>query len=64
MSDSRMIVRGEASGTPAGDFMGVPQGGKSSKLMSIDITPSKSGKIDLAPTCREGCDRRRSGSYS
>ena len=34
-SGNRVIVRGEASGTPAGDFMGVPHGGKSFKLMSL-----------------------------
>ena len=45
LSDNRIIVRGEASGTPAGDFMGVPQGGKSFKLMSIDIHTVESGKI-------------------
>ena len=45
VSDSRVIVRGEASGTPAGEFMGVPQGGKSFKLMSIDIHTIESGKI-------------------
>src|SRR5262245_55246313 len=36
-SGNHVIVRGEASGTPAGDFMGVPHGGKSFKLMSIDV---------------------------
>jgi predicted ester cyclase len=45
VSDNRIIVRGEASGTPAGDFMGVPQGGKSFNLMSIDIHTVESGKI-------------------
>ena len=44
-SDNRIIVRGEASGTPLGDFMGVTQGGKSFKLMSIDIHTVESGKI-------------------
>jgi predicted ester cyclase len=30
-------VRSEASGTPAGDFMGVPHGGKRFSVMTIDI---------------------------
>src|SRR6266702_1752747 len=37
VSGSRVTVRGEATGTPAGEFMGVPPGGKSFKLMSIDV---------------------------
>ena len=41
----RVIVRGEAIGTPAGDFMGVPFGGKSFKLMSIDVHTIADGKL-------------------
>jgi steroid delta-isomerase-like uncharacterized protein len=41
----RVIVRGEAIGTPAGDFMGVPYGGKSFKLMSIDVHTIADGKL-------------------
>jgi predicted ester cyclase len=44
-SDNRVIVRGEASGHPAGDFMGVPHGGKSFKLMSIDVHTIEGGKL-------------------
>ena len=44
-SGNRVIVRGEASGTPAGDFMGVPHGGKSFKLMSIDVHTIADGKL-------------------
>ncbi len=44
-SGNRVIVRGEASGTPAGDFMGVPYGGKSFKLMSIDVHTLENGKL-------------------
>ncbi|KEY57602.1 ester cyclase [Serratia sp. DD3] len=43
---NRIIVRGEASGTPATEFMGVPYGGKSFKIMSIDIHTVKNGKIE------------------
>ena len=45
VSDNRVTVRGEATGTPAGDFMGVPHGGKSFKLMSIDVHTIEAGKL-------------------
>lgn len=41
----RVIVRGEATGTPAGPFFGVPHGGKSFRIMSIDIHTVKDGKL-------------------
>ena len=41
---NRIIVRSEASGTPAGPFFGVPVGGKSFKIMTIDIHTIKDGK--------------------
>ena len=44
----RVIVRGEATGTPAGPFFGVPHGGKSFKIMSIDIHTVKDGKLVTA----------------
>jgi predicted ester cyclase len=45
VSDNRVIVRGEASGHPAGDFLGVPHSGKSFKLMSIDVHTIEGGKL-------------------
>jgi predicted ester cyclase len=45
ISGDRVIVRGEASGTPAGTFMGVPGGGKSFRIMSIDVHTIRGGKI-------------------
>ena len=45
VSSNRVTVRGEATGTPAGDFMGVPHGGKSFKLMSIDVHTIEAGKL-------------------
>lgn len=45
VSGNRVIVRGEGSGTPAVDFMGVPHSGKSFKLMSIDIHHIENGKL-------------------
>ena len=41
----RVIVRGEVSGTPAGDLFGVPHTGKSFRIMAIDIQTIKDGKI-------------------
>jgi predicted ester cyclase len=40
----RMIVRGEATGTPSTDFFGVPHTGKSFRIMSIDIWTITCGK--------------------
>jgi predicted ester cyclase len=44
VSGDRMIVRGEATGTPAMDFFGVPHTGKSFRIMSIDIWTVTDGK--------------------
>jgi predicted ester cyclase len=56
----RVVVRSEASATPAGDFLGVTYGGKSFKLMSIDVhtieavntTSAAETEISLAPPRR------------
>ncbi|MBN3561075.1 ester cyclase [Aliamphritea spongicola] len=40
-----VIVRGEATGTPAGDFFGVPHSGNSFKIMSIDMHTVEDGKV-------------------
>ena len=45
VSGDRAIVRGEASGTPVGPLMGVPPGGKSFRIMSIDVHTIKDGKL-------------------
>lgn len=45
VAGNRVIVRGEASGTPAGPFMGVAHGGKSFKVMSIDIHTIEGGQM-------------------
>ena len=45
VSGNRVTVRGEASGTPAGNFMGAATNGKSFKLMSIDVHTLDGGKI-------------------
>jgi ketosteroid isomerase-like protein len=48
VSGDRAIVRGEASGTPAGPFMGVPHGGRSFRIMSIDVHTVRDGRIARA----------------
>lgn len=45
VAGDNIIVRGEGSGTPNIDFLGVPNSGKSFKVMSIDIHTIKGDKI-------------------
>jgi predicted ester cyclase len=45
VAGDRVIVRGEATGTPAGELMGSPTNGKSFKLMSLDVHTLVGGKI-------------------
>jgi predicted ester cyclase len=45
ISGNHVIVRGEATGTPAGEMMGTPTNGKSFKLMSLDLHTIEDGKI-------------------
>ena len=45
VSGDRVIVRGEVSGTPAGDLFGVAHTGKSFRIMAIDIQTVRDGKI-------------------
>jgi predicted ester cyclase len=44
----RIIVRSEASGTPASDFMGVPHSGKRFAIMTIDIHTVRDGNLVAA----------------
>ena len=46
VADGYIVVRGEGSGTPTKGFLGVPHGGKSFKVMSIDIHKVSAGKIE------------------
>jgi predicted ester cyclase len=48
VAGDRIIVRSEATGTPAGPFFGVPHGGKSFRIMAIDIHTVKDGKLVTA----------------
>ncbi len=41
----RIVVRSEARGTPAADFMGTPHSGKSFAVMTIDVHTVASGKL-------------------
>ena len=45
---NRIIVRSEASGTPAADFMGVPHAGKRFSVITIDIHTVEGGKLVTA----------------
>ena len=45
VAGDRVIVRGEVTGTPAGELFGVPHTGRSFKIMAIDIQTIKDGKI-------------------
>ena len=45
VAGDRVIVRGEITGTPAGDLFGVPHTGKSFRIMAVDIQTIKGGKI-------------------
>jgi predicted ester cyclase len=45
VSGNQVTVRGEATGTPAGEFMGAPHSGKSFHVMSIDVHTLEGGKM-------------------
>lgn len=46
--DNQIVVRGEATGTPASEFWGAKPTGKSFKTMAIDIFTVKGGKLASA----------------
>jgi len=45
VAGDRVIVRGEVSGTPAGELFGAPHTGKSFRIMTIDIRTMRDGKL-------------------
>jgi predicted ester cyclase len=45
VSGNEVTVRGEATGTPSGEFFGAPHTGKSFKVMSIDVHTLRDGKM-------------------
>lgn len=46
--DDRIIVRGEATGTPVADFFGAAPTGKSFRTMAIDLFTVRDGKLAKA----------------
>jgi len=57
VSGNRVIVRGEVSGTPSGELFGVPHGGRSFRIMAIDIQTSATGKWSRPIIWRTGSAR-------
>jgi len=45
VAGNRVIVRGEVSGTPSGELFGVPQTGRSFRIIALDIQTIKDGRI-------------------
>jgi ketosteroid isomerase-like protein len=45
VAGDRVIVRGEVTGTPAGELFGAPHTGKSFRIMAVDIQTIRDGKI-------------------
>ena len=45
VSGTRVVVRGEVTGTPSGDFFGVAYTRKSFKILAIDIQTIQDGRI-------------------
>ena len=47
-TEDRIVVLGEASGTPTGNFFGVEPTGRSFRTISLDIFTVKNGKLSSA----------------
>src|SRR4029077_11976958 len=45
VAGNQVTIRGEATATPAGEFMGAAHTGKSFKVMSIDVHALEGGKM-------------------
>jgi predicted ester cyclase len=45
LAGDRVVVRGEVTGTPAGELFGVPHTGRSFSIMAVDIQTIRDGKI-------------------
>ena len=45
VAGNQVTIRGEATGTPAGEFMGAAHTGKSFKVMSIDVHTIEGGRM-------------------
>lgn len=44
----KIVVRSEASGTPVGELFGVPHGGRTFRIMTIDIHTVRDGNLVMA----------------
>jgi len=64
VAGDRVIVRGEVTGTPAGELFGVPHTGKSFRIMAIDIQTIQDGKIAGRTTSKTGSVRWDSSAPS
>jgi predicted ester cyclase len=47
-TEDRIVVRSVASGTPTADFFGVPHGGRSFRVMTIDLHTVSGGRLTTA----------------
>lgn len=45
VAGDRIVVRSEATGTPAGEFFGVPVTGRSFRILAIDVHTVQDGKL-------------------
>ena len=45
VAGDRVVVRGEVSGTPAGELFGVPHTGRSFRIMAVDIQTIRDSRI-------------------
>jgi predicted ester cyclase len=45
VAGDRIVVRSEATGTPAGEFLGVPHGGRSFRVMTLDLHTVAEGRL-------------------
>jgi ketosteroid isomerase-like protein len=45
VAGDRVVVRGEVTGTPAGELFGAPHTGKSFRIMAVDIQTIRDGRI-------------------
>ena len=58
VAGDRVIVRGEVTGTPAGELFGVPHTGKSFKILAIDIQTIRSWRSIFRPSRTARSPRR------
>lgn len=48
VGEDRIVVRSVATGTPAGELFGVPHGGRSFRIMTIDVHTVRDGRLAVA----------------